>query len=317
MAERDGGKQPIILKKIKKGGHAHHGGAWKVAYADFVTAMMAFFLLLWLLNSVTEEQLQGISNYFSPVVISGSESGAGGMLGGRSLSEDGARISDKAPVVSLDLPAVRAGGGPTASEQAGETTPDTPPNTETADQEDLDRALREREQRAFDRARDALQATIEAVPSLQKLGKSLLIDDTTEGLRIQIVDQEGLAMFPRGDAEMYLHTRRLMEAVAKVVTRMPQRLAITGHTDSTPFAGDGNYTNWELSLDRANAARRELMRLGVPEDRISRVVGKADRDPLMAGDPANLRNRRLSIVLLRGTGQPGESGVAVPLESRP
>ncbi len=318
MAESNGDKQPIIVKKIKKAGHAHHGGAWKVAYADFVTAMMAFFLLLWLLNSVTEEQLQGISDYFAPVVISRSESGAGGMLAGQTLSEDGARISDKSPVITLDLPSVRAGGGPMAPELAGDIPPETPSNRELeADEEQLREALRKREQDAFDRAREALQAAIEAVPALQKLGKSLLIDNTQEGLRIQIVDQEGLAMFPRGAADMYLHTRRLVETVAKVIDRMPQTLAITGHTDATPFIDDSGYTNWELSVDRANAARRELVRLGVPEERISRVVGKADREPLVDDDPTSPRNRRLSIVLLRGTGRPGESGVAVPLESRP
>jgi chemotaxis protein MotB len=131
------------------------------------------------------------------------------------------------------------------------------------------------------------------------MAQSLLIDNTPEGLRIQIVDQDRYAMFPLGSAQLYDHTRRMMGLVAQVVQRMPNRIAVTGHTDATPFQGRNNYTNWELSTDRANASRRALMEAGVPQTRINRVVGKADQDPLLTDDPANPRNRRISIVLLR------------------
>ena len=139
-------------------------------------------------------------------------------------------------------------------------------------------------------------------PGLEALAKSLLVDNTPEGLRIQIIDQEGLPMFPRGESEMYPHTAKLLELVARVVGRVPQDIAITGHTDATRYQNDAAYSNWELSADRANAARRALAQFGVPEHRIARVVGKAATEPLIPADPSAPGNRRLSVILLRGTG---------------
>ncbi len=306
-----GGDQSLIVKKIKKGGHAHHGGAWKVAYADFVTAMMAFFLLLWLLNAVTEEQLEGISNYFSPENISMSESGAGGMLGGKVIGETGAMPDTTArPSVTVDLPPPRAGTG--GDEFAGEKQA---ASEETGEEEDA--ATRQaREEREFQQAEQEIRQAIESVPSLKELAKSLLIENTPEGLRIQIVDQEGLAMFPRGGSEMFPYTRKVLDLVAKVITKMPQKISIAGHTDATRFVGgEAGYTNWELSADRANASRRALIELGVPSDRVSVVVGKAATDPLVANDPENPSNRRISIVLLRGTAaesQPPQESQTAP-----
>ncbi len=282
-----------IIKKIKKGGHAHHGGAWKVAYADFVTAMMAFFLLLWLLNSVTQEQLEGISNYFAPASISATTSGAGGILGGQTMDAEGAMVSDRSrPTVSLELPPPKLGTG-------GEAAAQTAEQAEDVTEEQAQKVLEEKEAEQFEDAAEQIKQAIESVPSLKEVARSLILDDTAEGLRIQIVDQDGLAMFPSGSADMYEHTYRVLGLVAKVVTDMPQKIAISGHTDASAFVTASGYSNWELSADRANASRRALIHLGVPKDRVARVVGKAATDPLLEDDPKNAKNRRISIVLLR------------------
>ena len=285
-----GGGGSIIIKKVKKGGHGgHHGGAWKIAYADFVTAMMAFFLLLWLLNSVTQEQLQGISNFFAPISASKTQSGAGAILGGKTLSEQGAADSSSAKAtVAMDLPPPKAG--------QGEQDESAKPSEDAAKE-----VLKQKEQEQFQQAAEALKKAIEGIPAFRQLANSLLIDNTPEGLRIQIVDQDGLAMFPGGSAEPYLHTKKLLEVVANIIKQMPQKISISGHTDSTGFPDQTKYSNWELSSDRANAARRQLMQLGVPPERVELVVGKAFKEPLLTDDPANPRNRRLSIVMLRGT----------------
>jgi len=283
--------QPIIIKKVKKGGHAHHGGAWKVAYADFVTAMMAFFLLLWLLNAVTDEQLEGISNYFAPASIAKTTSGSGGLLAGKTLGEAGVQARpSSAPSVTMDLPPPKAGEGSSESE-------DDAPAGETSEE-----MLRKLEEQQFEDATEALQKALQSVPNLRQLSESLMVDNTPEGLRIQIVDQDGLAMFPSGGSDMYLHTKKLLELVSKAIKLMPQDIAISGHTDAVKFIDKHGYGNWELSSDRANAARRQLLHYGVPESRMARVVGKAATEPLLPDDPENARNRRLSIILLRGTG---------------
>ena len=295
MAE-EAGKQPIIIKKINKGGHGHHGGAWKIAYADFVTAMMAFFLLLWLLNSVTQEQLEGISNYFAPVSASTSTSGSGDILGGKTITEEGASESSTSrDSVSVDLPPPKAGKGSQENQSDAESDSDSGSASEEA--------LKQAEEQQFEKAKEELEETIAGIPNMKRLQESLMIDNTPEGLRIQLVDQDGLAMFPSGSAEMFLHTRRLLELVAKVVANMPQQVSVSGHTDAVPFVSDTGYSNWELSADRANSARRGLQQYGVPEKRFSRVVGKAATEPLLPDDPKNSRNRRLSIILLRGTGE--------------
>ena len=281
---------PIIVKRVKKGAHSHHGGAWKVAYADFVTAMMAFFLLLWLLNAVTEEQLNGIADYFAPATVSSSASGSGGILGGTTMSPIGAmRSNTGTPSVSLAIPP------PTISIDASEI--ETPESAVT--EEDFLQAMADREQQQFEKAEQALKKAVHSIPELSKVADSLMVDNTPEGLRIQIVDQEGLAMFPRGSSEMFGHLRAMLELVARVVNQLPQKISISGHTDATRFVDKSNYSNWELSADRALASRRVLERAGVPEKRIDRVVGRADQEPLNAADPAAPANRRLSIILLR------------------
>ena len=270
----NGEKQPIIIKKVNKGGHAHHGGAWKIAYADFVTAMMAFFLLLWLLSSVTQEQLEGISNYFDPTDVTEAQfSGSGGLLGGKTVTEEGAATDS----ITMDLPPPKAGAGSAAA------------------------LISENEDEQFEEAKQQIEDALQSLPQLKKLAESLVIENTPEGLKIQLIDQDGLALFPSGSAKMYLHTRRLIEVVSKVIMSLPQQISISGHTDAVPFLASGGYSNWELSSDRANSARRELLHFKVPAQRYSRVVGKAATEPLLPDDPRNSRNRRLSIILLRGT----------------
>ncbi|MBT3361085.1 MAG: flagellar motor protein MotB [Rhodospirillales bacterium] len=302
-----------IIKKVKKGGHAGaHGGAWKVAYADFVTAMMAFFLLLWLLNSVSQEQLEGVSNYFAPQSTSATTSGSGGVLGGLSIAESGALGNpiNRPPSVTMDLAPPSAGSGDT-SESEEEDSESSAPESDV-DEETAEEVLEKIEEEQFKEAEEAINQAIQSIPALQQMAESLVIDNTPEGLRIQIVDQEGLAMFPRGTANMFEHTEKMLSLVAKVVNTMPQKISIAGHTDATKFVGGARgYTNWELSADRANSSRRALLQMGIPEDRISRVVGKAAEDPFMKDDPNHARNRRISIILLRGTGETegsGESG---------
>ncbi len=306
-------EQPIIIKRIKKGHAGHHGGAWKVAYADFVTAMMAFFLLLWLLNAVTEEQLQGIADYFAPTTVSESTSGAGGMLGGKTVGEGAMESQGTTPSFALSLPPPSIGqGGDAVTEpkEGAEEGAGAGPGGQTLQQAQalteaqIIKTNAEREQQQFERAKGALKQAMNSIPELRKLADSLMVDDTPEGLRIQIVDQDGLAMFPRGSPDMYGHTRALLDMVARVVKQLPEKISIAGHTDSTQFIGQSSYGNWELSADRALATRRVLLASGVPANRIDRVVGKADTEPLDKTNPANPRNRRITIVLLRQTQPP-------------
>lgn len=285
-------QQPIIIKKVYKSGGGHGGGAWKIAYADFVTAMMAFFLLLWLLNSATQEQLEGVSDYFAPSTASTSESGGGDILAGRTMGEEGVSQQDASrPSVVVDLPPPKIGAADLEDVEDGE-----------AAAQRLEEQQKQQEDEQFEKAKAALEEAIQASPQLKQLSKSLLIDNTPEGLRIQLIDQEGQAMFPSGGTEMYPQARKVLELVSQVIKEMPQDIAISGHTDSVPFHSKNGYSNWELSADRANNARRVFMNLGIPEGRVARVVGRADTEPLMPDDPKNARNRRLSIVLLRGTG---------------
>ncbi len=308
MADKDEEKaRPIIIiKKVKKVAHAHHGGAWKVAYADFVTAMMAFFLLLWLLQATTEEQKLGIADYFAPSSVSRSTSGSGGLMGGNTFTKTGARPSDQSPVgVMIQLPTNPPDwdndGDPvesTATEETGAGGQDEGA-PEESEAERIEALLAKREEEQFAQAEEALRAAIESVPELQSLVNNLLIDQTPEGLRIQIVDEEGKSMFPSGSAKMYDHTRKLIRLVVDAVKQLPQRVAIKGHTDGAPFINDQGYSNWELSTDRANSSRRALLEAGLPAGRIASVIGLADTEHLDQDDPLSPRNRRISIILLR------------------
>jgi len=285
--------RPIIKKVIKVQAAGHHGGAWKVAYADFVTAMMAFFLLMWLINTTTPEQKRGVADYFAPASISESRSGAGGILGGTALGEDGARNSGTTALVSKLAP--KAPKTPDSKKAKSSTNN----NTGSAVSENaLQQALSRREDMAFEKAAESLRQAMQDMPELAELSKNLMIDQTPEGLRIQIVDQEGRSMFEPGSADLKPHTIVLLRSVAKIITRLPNRISIYGHTDASPSAASG-YSNWDLSFNRANAARQILQESHVPENRFYQVTGKAGSEPLFPDDPYMPGNRRISIVLLR------------------
>ena len=277
--------QPIIVKRINKVAAGHHGGAWKVAYADFVTAMMAYFLLLWLVNVTTDEQKSGLADYFAPTSLSLSRSGASGVLAGRTFAPDGARIGEGAP------PQVIAEIGP----------PPVGAQVRQPTDEEIADLVAEREQADFDAAEASLNAALAANPDIAALRDNVLVDITPAGLRIQLVDKESGTMFAAGGATMPARTRELLNEITKVIAALPNDLSISGHTDPEPFgAGDG-YTNWELSSDRANASRRVITASGFPEDRVREVVGKADSEPLTPEDPFLPENRRISLVLLRNS----------------
>lgn len=291
----------IIIKKVKKVAHAgHHGGAWKVAFADFVTAMMAFFLLLWLLNVTTEDQKRGLADYFAPTSASRSMSGAGGIMSGRSMDTYGNRVSDSSrdSIVMEVAPKVVKEA---EDDQSGES--DSEGATGTADaglnaQAEGDE-FAELEQRRFEAVEAELRQAIQAMPEFEKLAAHMITDMTPEGLRIQIVDQANQAMFHAGSAEMYQNTRKLLGRIGDVIRKTRNRIAIAGHTDSTPFDNGEGYTNWELSSDRAMASRRVLVDAGVPQSRVASVTGMADQEPLFSENPFLPNNRRISIVLLR------------------
>lgn len=292
MAESDG-QRPIIIKKIKKVAGGHHGGAWKVAYADFVTAMMAFFLLMWLLNVTTEEAKNAISSYFDPTSpkVSDSTSGAGGTLGGLSMSTEGAMVSQVQPIVTPRLP-------DTTRRPFGGQEEENPPPTSQEDEAEKAAKAAEEEKR-FEQAASALRQALSENPELKELAKNLLIDTTPEGLRIQIVDQHGNAMFPNGSARMFDRTHELVGLIARVVDKMDNEISVRGHTDSAPYGVGSSYTNWDLSADRANSTRAALLEFGLDESRINNVMGKAAREPLIEDDPLDPQNRRISIILLR------------------
>ena len=288
------GEATIVIKKVVKGGAAAHGGAWKVAYADFVTAMMAFFLLLWLLNVTTDEQRHGVADYFAPSAASKSTSGSGGIMGGMSMSTEGARVGQGAPptvVMEMAPPKQRKPAEEDDVQKEGEAG--------KLEEEELLQQMAEREQEEFEKAEEALREAIEDSPGLADMAQNLIIDNTPEGLRIQLVDQENASMFPSGGSEMQENLKKILEKVADIIHRMPNQVAITGHTDSVPFRGRNDYSNWELSSERANASRRALVGFGVPITRIASVSGKADTEPLVPEDPTLPTNRRISIVLLR------------------
>mgnify|MGYP000238769397 CR=1 FL=1 len=268
----------------------HHGGAWKVAYADFVTAMMAFFLLLWLLNVTTDEEKNAISNYFDPThpQVSDSLSGAGGVMGGLSMTPEGSMATNVQNIVNEN---------PDAAPNARKKNEKSSPKEKA--KEKAKEILRKKEDEKFKKAEDAIKQAIQESPELAELAKNLMVDMTPEGLRIQIVDQEGKPMFASGSARMYEKTKTLMTKIATIVKSTPNDISVRGHTDSVPYGAGADYTNWELSSDRANASRRVILDAGIPMERVNNVVGKADTDHLLPDDPNNAQNRRISIILLK------------------
>ncbi|MFC3078243.1 flagellar motor protein MotB [Phenylobacterium terrae] len=282
---------PVIIKKVRKGGHGeHHGGAWKVAYADFVTAMMAFFLLMWLINTTSPEQKRGIADYFAPASVSETTSGSGGILGGNALGEDGSKSSGSRAIIE-DLAPEAASPSEGKSTEAGSPVQDV--STEA-----LREALQRREAAAFASAAQSLRQALQEMPELAELSKHILIDQTPEGLRIQLVDQEGRSMFAEGAAQPNERARLLLRAVAKIINQLPNRISIYGHT-SANLNLSRSEGDWQLSAARADQSRRVLQGAGVDPDRVFQVSGKATSEPLYPDDPTLAGNRRIAIVLLR------------------
>jgi len=298
------GDGALIIKRVKKvGGHAHHGGAWKVAYADFVTAMMAFFLLMWLINTTTPEQKRGIADYFAAQNISKSSSGAGGVLAGKDFGEDGARAGGNiSPVNEMTPPKPREETlSQTAGDVKGGATESQGVAAQSQEKSDdkMERQMPSEERRLFEQAQISLRQAMQQMPDLAELSRNVIMSETPEGLNIQLVDEAGQAMFQPGTANLYQKTRILLQQVARIVDRLPNRIAITGHTDAAKFEGPNGLTNWELSAARANAARAVLASEGVDSDRIFQVSGKAGSDPLLPDDPYASSNRRIGILLMR------------------
>lgn len=264
--------KPVIIKRVKKvKGHAHHGGAWKIAYADFVTAMMAFFLLMWLLTVTTEEQRRGISDYFdNPLQVS--------MMGGDGVGEQ-----------TRPLP----GGGEDLSLSDGEVRWGEP------SEQDIEEALREQERKELEALEATIREAIESTPSLSQFSEQLLIDITDEGLRVQIVDRENRPMFEIGSARLQPYAAEILAELADMLNEVGNRISITGHTDAAPYpGGEVGYSNWELSNDRANTARRELISAGLDPNKILRIVGLASTVPLDSEDLLSPINRRISILVV-------------------
>ena len=271
------GLRPIIVKRIKKTAGGHHGGAWKIAYADFVTAMMAFFLLMWLLGSTAKGDMNGISEFFkTPLKVAlagGSGSGDSSSIitgGGKDLTrKDGQKQKGDAdsPKRSVDMKAAKA-------------------------------ALQKEEADRLKTLKARIEATIEANPLLKKYKNQLLLDITSEGLRIQIVDEKNRPMFELAKAQLQPYTKEILHVMGIVLNEVPNKIGLSGHTDSTPYSSDAGYSNWELSSDRANASRREMIVGGMKDDKVLRVVGLGSAANLDKADPFNPINRRISIVVM-------------------
>jgi chemotaxis protein MotB len=278
----------VIIKRIKKGGHGgHHGGAWKVAYADFVTAMMAFFLLMWLINTTTPEQKRGIADYFAPQSIAQTVSGSGGVLGGKVMGEDSAHAGgaqsvmqkQSPPSPSSDMKAMAAGGAQGGANAA---------NNISADSQSA-------QDGAFNHAAEAIHQAVQDNPDLANLSHQVITEKTPQGLRIQLVDADGRPMFQQGSSEPMPYAKKLLAAVAGIVATLPNRVSIAGHTSG----GDSGSDDWKLSSDRANAGRQLLQGGGLGADRIYETAGKAAAEPLLPENPSASANRRLSILLLK------------------
>jgi chemotaxis protein MotB len=285
------GERPIIIKRVKGGGgHAHHGGAWKVAYADFVTAMMAFFLLMWLINTTSPEQKRGIADYFAPASVSETTSGSGGILAGTALGTDGAKQNGSQSIIQDKSPESK---NPDDGKSKDGSKADEASTTEA-----LREALQKREESAFASAAQSLRQALQDMPELSELSKNIIIDQTPEGLRIQLVDQEGRSMFNTGSAQPNDRAKLLLRAISKVINQLPNRISIYGHT-SANAGGAKIEGDWPLSAGRADSSRRILQSAGVDPDRVYQVSGKAASEPLYPDDPALPGNRRIAIVLLR------------------
>lgn len=285
---------PLILKKKIKIPAEAHGGAWKVAYADFVTAMMAFFLLLWLLNATTEDQMTGLSRYFAPPSAGAEDAGIGEILAGMTAAVEGAmRSASSVPTTSIAIPSYGSEEDGLETGEQRDSPQDTEANTGEA-------TVEEQEQELLDDALSKLKQSIRDDPLVRDLQESILFALTEDGLMIQLLDFKRREMFEPGGDQLTRRAQRLLALISSITLELPNQIAITGHTDSAPQPGaTAVYTNWELSGDRAARSREWMVANGFPEARIIRVEGKADSALLNIRDPLDERNRRISILLLR------------------
>ena len=269
--------RPIIVKKIVAAAHgAHHGGAWKVAYADFVTAMMAFFLLMWLLGMTDEQKRQGIADYFTPTLVEMKQNSAGsnGVLGGESL-------------ISKD-------NYPSRATQTGDRTIVIPESAIGGPERSRDLA---KDRQAFEALKRALDRRMELIPELKKLKANVRYVETREGLRIDLVDEANFSMFALATDQLVPQARRLIGEVARVIDAVPNKILVRGHTDALPYAAGKAMNNWLLSTSRAEATRATLAESGLPTERFARIEGVADQEPYVSADRYDPRNRRMSIIL--------------------
>ena len=270
--------QPIIIKRIKKGGHASHGGAWKIAYADFVTAMMAFFLLMWLLGSTSEGDKKGIADYFqSPLKIA--------LMGGPGSGGSNSILT---------------GGGKDLSESVGQVDGGDGERKEKLRGAQTSRSIRKKEDvERLEKLREKIINVITNTPKLLEFADQIRLEATPDGLHIQIVDAQNRPMFDSGGSAVKPYMRELLRAIGTALTDVDNRISLAGHTDSKPFGGGtSGYSNWELSSERANAVRRELVAAGMPDGKLIRVEGLAYSQPLEPENPLDPINRRISIVIM-------------------
>lgn len=283
-------KQPIIVKRIIKGGHGHHGGSWKVAFADFATAMMAFFMLLWLLGSVPVDKLAGVSEFFENVSLTEGVAtvAAPGMNGPGGASTSMIDLGGSQNITKGDGEKINEKNQETPGE-AHETMVDeqqAQENAEAVEKEQLDSLMQD------------LKKAMSESQALEPFKDQLKLDISPEGLRIQILDKENRSMFDSGKASLKGHMVDILHEIAGFINGVPNRISISGHTDAIPFGGRDDYSNWELSSDRANAARRTLVEGGLDEEKLGRVVGLASSTLFDKAHPESAVNRRISIIVM-------------------
>ena len=288
-----GSNQPpkIIVKKVYIEGHGgHHGGAWEVAYADFVTAMMAFFLLLWILGATTEKQRKGIADYFSPTLVQMKENSAGsnGMFGGESITDKDnyPHKASQTGTKSLTIPVGATGGSNVGSGEKGT----------------LKARLMSEDVQNFEKLKSQMLDAMAKNPSLQKLAAHVKFVQTPDGMRIDLVDDADYSMFALGTTQLVPQANALIGMIAGSIKGMQNPIAIRGHTDSLGYGNPLSMNNWMLSSGRAEATRRRLAEGGITEPRFYRIEGVADREPMIEANPADPRNRRVSITLLYRAG---------------
>lgn len=276
MAEQ----QPIIIKKIKKGGHGHHGGAWKLAYADFVTAMMAFFLLMWLLGTTTEPERKGIAEYFQDPFKS-------------SYEEKGYDVGDRTNII-------QGGGSDLTTQDQGQVDKGKIPEPKDMTVEEIEKKAEEIEKQKLENLKEKIQDKINVTPELAEFKDQIKLEITAEGLRILIVDAQNRPMYKLASAEPEPQIKTILRALAPVINELPNRVTMNGHTDARPFPpNQQKYTNWELSSDRANAARYELTQGGLAEAKVLRVIGLGSSVPYSSTTEAlDPINRRISIIVM-------------------